>query len=212
MTEIGGFAGALAMLLDREEREVVLGDLAEGGMSSWQGSFEIAGLLVRRQVTLLQSWRTWAAGVGLALPASFLLMGASVAVSQAGVQVLSGHLETEMFLLLSRLLLLAAWAWTCGFVVVKLSRKTVWRSLLLCLSVEVIAVVVSHTCGVWRPFGAAGDAGRQTVGCWHCGGSGGEYSRHANTWRWLSDAAVVSYVAGVLRPLFFLQISASIPH
>src|SRR5882757_11527622 len=72
-----------AQLLERREREAVLGDLAETGESVWQGLFGILGLAVRRQLALWKNWRPWLASFGLALPGSLLLMGFSVSVSSA---------------------------------------------------------------------------------------------------------------------------------
>ena len=81
MTAIGwSLVDAASRLLERPEREVVLGDLYEAGMGAWKGLLDVLGLVVRRQAALWQSWRPWLAGFGLALPASFLLMGVSLSV------------------------------------------------------------------------------------------------------------------------------------
>jgi hypothetical protein len=64
-----------AQLLERSEREAVLGDLEEAGESAWRGLVNVLGLVIRRQTILWKSWRPWLAAFGLALPASFLLMG-----------------------------------------------------------------------------------------------------------------------------------------
>jgi|HubBroStandDraft_6_1064221.scaffolds.fasta_scaffold56799_3 hypothetical protein len=123
-----------AHLLHHEEREVVLGDLSEAHESTWHGLLDVLGLVTRRQLQLWQNWRPWLSGFGLALPSSFLLMGASVGVSTA-YQSLNGPRDIDQHLLfICQVLLLAAWSWSGGFVVGKLSRLTLWASVLLCLT------------------------------------------------------------------------------
>ena len=70
-----------ARLLGPEEREAVLGDLAEAREGAWRSLCSVAGLVVRRQAMLWKSWRPWLAGFAIALPSSFLLMGVSLSVS-----------------------------------------------------------------------------------------------------------------------------------
>jgi hypothetical protein len=123
-------------LLQPIEREAVLGDLAEAGESGWRGLFAVLGLWMRRQAELWTNWRPWLAAFGLALPASFLLMGFSVSVSHAyqqwigpGVFRLTGlNVGAGFSLLLCNALVLCGWAWTGGFVVGSVSRRTVWVS------------------------------------------------------------------------------------
>jgi hypothetical protein len=123
-----------ANLLQHEEREVVLGDLAEAHEGPWRGLLDVLGLVTRRQFLLWNSWRPWLSGIGLALPGSFLLMGASVAISQAYQRLAAPATLHRPSLVLCQLLLLAAWSWSGGMVVVKLSRPTLWASLLLCFT------------------------------------------------------------------------------
>jgi hypothetical protein len=127
---------AAALLLGPEEREVVLGDLAEAGARSWRGAFDVLGLILRRQVSAWREWRPWAAAFGLAMPGSFFLMGASVSVSAGVAMWLSGAaLSAERSLTLAcEIALLVAWSWTSGFVVGSLSRRTLWLSALVCAS------------------------------------------------------------------------------
>jgi hypothetical protein len=115
-----------AQLLDRDESEAVLGDLAEGGESWCHDLLDVSGLIVRRQALLWKSWRPWLASFGLALPASFLLMGFSLGVTR------SFQHTGEMPLLAVRILLLGAWAWTGGYVVASLSKRTLWMSVAAC--------------------------------------------------------------------------------
>ncbi len=119
---------AAAQLLGPDEREAVLGDLVEAGAGAWQGLLDVLGLVIRRESALWKSWRPWLAAFGLAMPSSFLLMGASVSVSQT-LQRPHGGLLLPM----CQMLLLIAWSWTGGFVVGSLSRRTLWVSAALSL-------------------------------------------------------------------------------
>jgi hypothetical protein len=115
-----------AQLLDLDESEAVLGDLEEGGESWWRDLRDISGLIVRRQALRWRSWRPWLASFGLALPASFLLMGFSLGATRS-FQHMGG-----MPLLAVRILLLGAWAWTGGYVVAAMSKRTLWMSVASC--------------------------------------------------------------------------------
>ena len=132
-----------ARLLEREEREAVLGDLAEAGAgaSTGQALADVLGLVICRQATPCRNWRPWLAAFGLVLPSSFLLMGASLSVSWT-FQRLAGPMILEstplsmlvgVLLLLGQALLLIAWSWTGGFVAASVSRSTLWVSAALCV-------------------------------------------------------------------------------
>jgi hypothetical protein len=133
---------ASARLLSRDEREAVLGDLVEASEGAWPGLCGVLGLVFRREVVLWRSWRPWVAGFGVALPNSFLLMGASVSVTWSYLRLLCPQLLAQASLtkpsaliaLLCQALLLTGWAWTGGFVVGSVSRRTLWASMLLCYS------------------------------------------------------------------------------
>jgi hypothetical protein len=136
------FVEIASRLLERDEREAVLGDLVEAQESAWNGLIGVMGLLVRRQALLWKSWRPWLAGFGVALPSSFLLMGASLSVSWSYQRLLCPELlkaasltkGSGLLVLLCQVLLLIGWSWTCGFVVGTASRRTLWLSALLCYS------------------------------------------------------------------------------
>jgi hypothetical protein len=140
MTSLGwSFVEITSHLLERDEREVVLGDLMERGESAWQAALDVLGLLVRRQLDIWKSWRPWLAAFGLALPGSMLLMGFSISVSEAYQNLIGPSifratglaLPPGLTLLLCNVLLLVAWSWTGGFVVGSLSRRTIRVSALL---------------------------------------------------------------------------------
>ncbi|MCX6590738.1 MAG: hypothetical protein NTZ56_04355 [Acidobacteria bacterium] len=120
-----------AQLLEPREREAVLGDLAEAGTGMGLSLWEVFGLVARRQLSLWKSWRPWLAAFGLAFPGSLVLMGYSVSVSRGYQQLLDpGGLLTgqTVWLVCCNLLVLCGLAWSGGFVVGSLSRRTLWVS------------------------------------------------------------------------------------
>ena len=131
---------SFARFLPAEEREPVLGDMVEADECAWQALRGLIGLAARRHAELWKSWRPWLAGFGVALPNSFLLMGASMSVSWSYMRLLCPELLAQaslskpsaIFVLLWQALLLIGWAWTGGFVVGSLSKRTLWASILLC--------------------------------------------------------------------------------
>ena len=78
----------------------------------------------------------WLAAFGLAVPGSFLLMGFSISVSQAYQQFIGSTVFSStgvaagpgLYLLLCNAVLLIGWAWTGGFAVGSISRRTLWLS------------------------------------------------------------------------------------
>jgi hypothetical protein len=129
-----------ARLLGREEREAVLGDLAEAREGVRNALLGVMGLVARRQVLLWKDWRPWLAAFGVAFPCSLLLMGASLSVSWSYERLLCPELlkaasltkGSGLFLLIYQAALLVGWSWTGGFVVGSASRRTLWASTLLC--------------------------------------------------------------------------------
>jgi hypothetical protein len=140
MTAVGwSLVEIAAQLLERHEREAVLGDLVEAGESAWQGLFDVVGLVIRRQLLLWKSWRPWLASFGLALPGSLLLMGFSLSVSQTYQRLIDPTVFKAtgltvgpgFMLLLCNVFLLIGWSWTGGFVMGSVSRRTVRVSAVL---------------------------------------------------------------------------------
>jgi len=127
------FIEAAAGMLAPQDREVVLGDLAEMDKGTWRGLGDVLSLAARRQFALWRSWRPWAASLGLALPASLFLMGWSVAASGAAASLLAGPPQARLiWLSLSKVFLVMSWAWMAGFVVGAVSRGALWASVLAC--------------------------------------------------------------------------------
>jgi hypothetical protein len=126
-----------ARLLERGDREAVLGDLLETGEGTWRGLLDVLGLVIRRQLLHWKNWQPWLAMFGLALPSSLLLMGVSVSVSSMyehliDRRILIGSPQTiheGLLRLLCSGLLLIGCSWSCGFVVGSLSRRTLWVSI-----------------------------------------------------------------------------------
>jgi hypothetical protein len=118
----------LARGLGSEDRETVLGDLAEAGETGGAAVLSVAGLVVRRQLPVWRNWRPWLAAFGLAMPASFLLMGFSVSIAQSYQSVIGSAVSPGMTVLLCDIGLLAAWSATGGFALGTISRRTTWIS------------------------------------------------------------------------------------
>ena len=123
-------------LLDRDEREVVLGDLLETDESAWRGFLDVFGLLFRRQVGLWKEPQPWFAAMAVALPSSYLLMHVSLSVRCTFERLVhhkvygwhgpTGH---EGFgLLLCHIFLLVTWSWSTGYIAGSVSRRTLWVS------------------------------------------------------------------------------------
>jgi len=119
--------GFVSRLLGPDEREAVLGDLTEAGESGWRALSDVLGLVARREAAQWTSWQPWLAALGLALPASFLLMGLSVSVSAALLHAAS-LTSTDLAPFFCRLALLSGGAWAGGVALASLSRRTLWTS------------------------------------------------------------------------------------
>lgn len=154
MTRIGCWViSHLTRLLDESEREIVRGDLEECHTPTGRALCEVLGLVARRQLEPWCSWRPWFMLVAIVLPIGFLLSHAARSwatnagsnfwiyfrfwdfsylavpgwrrdIIQTAVRVGSGCLA------------LIGWSWTCGFVLGRVSRQTVW------LTVSMLTLVV----------------------------------------------------------------------
>lgn len=139
MTDLGWrLVEGTAQLLEFEEREAVLGDLLEAREGVWRAVLDVVGLASRRQLLLWKSWRPWVAAFGVALPCSFQLMGFSLLVSSMFRHVTEQSLFTEntagtrLWMLACRISLLAICAWSGGFAVGTISRRTFCVSAAAC--------------------------------------------------------------------------------
>jgi hypothetical protein len=143
----------VSRLLDRPEREVVRGDLAECGTHAGRALCEVFGLVVRRQAAAWFDWRPWFILAAIVIPIGFLLSHASrwwgvhSAIDLANYWVLwdisyllyPGYRNDVIRLALwigAAWVALIGWSWTAGFVVGRVSRQTLW------LTVGLFAVVI----------------------------------------------------------------------
>src|ERR1700750_3266112 len=139
MSLAGTVLETVSRLLTPREREAVLGDLTELGVSGRGGVAYVIGLYLRGRLDLWKSWRPWLASFGLAIPSSLLLMGLSVSIAQSGQRWINANLLNGVHLtlgpglaiLLSNITLLIAWSFTGAFVMGSLSRRTVRLSIAL---------------------------------------------------------------------------------
>ena len=130
--------------LDHEEREAVLGDLAESGRTDLDNFRDVAGLVLRRQATEWRYGRTWLILLLLILPLGlFLSLVSRFTAQQTSVylwlyannsnwDLLQNRgfwyeLGNSTLLVLGIYLKLASWAWAAGFVIGCVVKK-VWRS------------------------------------------------------------------------------------
>ena len=133
-----------AQALDREEREAVLGDLAEAGGSEFQNFRDVAGLVWRRQAMEWRHWRPWLIWFALIMPVGLLLSVVSRFTAQQTSVYLWLYannpnwdllhnrgfwyeLGNSTLLVFAVYLKLACWAWAGGFVIGCATRK-IWRS------------------------------------------------------------------------------------
>jgi hypothetical protein len=141
----------VSRLLERPERDVVRGDLAECEARAGRALREVLGLVVRRQAVAWCDWRPWFTLAGIVIPIGFLLSHASrwwgvhSAVDLANYWVLwdisylayPGYRNDVIRMAVwlgAACLALVGWSWTSGFVVGRLSRQTLWLTVSLLLA------------------------------------------------------------------------------
>ena len=130
-----------AQLLDPGEREAVLGDLRELGVSQGRALGEILGLAARRQAALWAHCRPWLSLLLLILPFSLLLsVKARFAAGESSVELwmYANNLDVALLgnygfwyelahsvpIVLANFLKLFCWSWTAGFVLGLLGSRT----------------------------------------------------------------------------------------
>jgi hypothetical protein len=133
----------LSRALESHERDAVLGDFAESGVSGGQALCDLLGLVGRRQAALWKEYRPWLALLGLVAPLGILLSLASRWWAEGGaiysciyidnwtwgylespgarrdLADTAAHFSTDY-------LALVGWSWTIGFVLGSISRRTIW--------------------------------------------------------------------------------------
>ena len=130
----------MSRTLEPDEREVVRGDLAESGETSWQALLDVLGLALRRQSALWMNWRPWLVLVGLVLPLGVLLCLISrrdadhsaiylwLYVNNWDPSSLSNpgfrhELAQQIGAILRGYFTLFCWSWSSGFLLGSVSRR-----------------------------------------------------------------------------------------
>jgi hypothetical protein len=126
---------ALSRALDSGEREIVLGDLAELGISDRQAFKGILGLVLRRQLGFWKEWEPWFVFIAIVVP-----IGPLVATQSMGLNVFPGLVmrlhygvsyrtgvssAANLAEICFRASALITWSWTSAFALGALSRKTI---------------------------------------------------------------------------------------
>lgn len=142
----------LSLLLERDERDAVLGDLAEAQASAIATFCAVTGLVVRRQAAHWTGWRSWAALIGITGLAGVSLIDLSVSVGglyhlyswvalnyrfidpalldETGLTLGPGVART-----LYRLLFALMASWSLGLALARWARPTLWAHAVLLLLV-----------------------------------------------------------------------------
>jgi hypothetical protein len=158
--------------LEAAEREVVCGDLQECGVTGARALRELVGLTARRHGQLWTHSQPWLALAGLAVPVGMIL--SVVSRYWAASSAISGWLYVNNWtwgylaspgarLDLARTIgshgasfvALAVWAWTTGFALGSLSRRTVWMNGALFCVIVFGGTLGTTTTGLLNPFNAA---------------------------------------------------------
>jgi hypothetical protein len=138
-------ADLISRALVADERDAVLGDLAESSATDAQAFRDVLGLVIRRQAALWKDWRPWLALITVSGPAAIVLSLSSVRlwgsydlyfwiarnyadIDPAVLQETHLTLAPGILLTLRGSIVMACLAWTTGFVVGALSRRTIWVS------------------------------------------------------------------------------------
>ena len=141
----------VSRLLERDERDAVLGDLQESRRSGSRALLDVLDLVIRRQARLWMGWRPWLVLFGLILPIGMMLSIFSRQTSDGSAVYFWMYAnnwdaalthnpgfwrlfaDTAASVLLSYLTL-ACWSWTGGFVLASLSRAmSALSALLFCV-------------------------------------------------------------------------------
>jgi hypothetical protein len=137
--------------LSPDEREAVNGDFAESGETAGRALWGLLGLVLRRQIELRSDWRPWLALLGLVVPIGLLLSWVSRMTADGSAIYVWMYLNNWTWTYLTNagaridlmrygadislhFLALVSWAWTGGFLLGFLSRRTIQANVsLFCL-------------------------------------------------------------------------------
>jgi hypothetical protein len=161
-----------AQLLDPGDREAVLGDLRELGVSQAGALREILGLAARRQAALWANCLPWLSLFALILPLSLLLsVMAKFAAGESSVELwlYANNLDVALLcnygfwyelahsvpIVLSIFMKLACWSWTAGFALGLIGAQTAPINrglLLLALALGGSIAAPAYVAFYWRFF------------------------------------------------------------
>jgi hypothetical protein len=128
----------VSLLLVKDERTFVRGDLAESGATCSQALASVSGLAIRRQLGLWRDWHPWLALLGVAGVTAFYLsrfvltcdLDLSTQIRtylHQGVRYEMGVTATQDIAALGcTFLAIIVWSWISGFVLSSLSGRSVW--------------------------------------------------------------------------------------
>jgi hypothetical protein len=131
---------ALSRALDAGEREIVLGDLSELGLSDRQAFKGVLGLVLRRQLGFWKEWEPWFVLVAIVVPIGPLLATQSDRLALTffpnlemwlhyGISYRTGVSSTALFAeFCFQACALVTWSWTSAVALGALSSKTIWAN------------------------------------------------------------------------------------
>jgi len=158
----------LANLLATDEREAVLGDLAEAGESGMKAIVGVFGLVVRRQAALWLDWRPWLTLVGFVIPAGLALhLIARWDVGLFTEEALRKDLPWFARLLTLTFATLACWSFLSGGVLRTIAPRTLILQIPALLGVMLVAQVLDLMSYMTPAHGAAHqEAAYAAVAAW----------------------------------------------
>ena len=135
-------------MLKPDERDAVLGDQAESGVSGRQALRDLLGLIVRRQMALWQEWHSWLALAGLVIPLGALLSVVSRRTADGNAIYLWLYANNWTWAYITNAgarddflghgtgiviswVELICWSWTGGLLLGYVSRRTTWSNAVL---------------------------------------------------------------------------------
>lgn len=141
----------MSLLLEPDERTIILGDLVESGETCVQVLVGVLGLVIRRQIGLWRNWQPWLALLGVAGLSAYFLSGLVLSLDSGlimqtrtyyhyGVHYEMGVSATQDIISLAcALLALLLWSWTSGVVLGSLSGRSLWLTGILFYAVVVVS-------------------------------------------------------------------------
>lgn len=158
-------------VLEPDERDAVMGDLAESGETGGRALRDVSGLILRRQAALWKDWRPWLVLVSLVVPLAWLLSIATNLTAGGSAVYLWSYLNNWDWTLLrypsfwyilrdavlavsAQYAILICWSWSAGFLLGSVSRRAITVNILLFCLISAAGEIlgVSRYLGRWfRP-------------------------------------------------------------